>query len=295
MLRSLVGSEMCIRDRQESYPEVKKAPQEENGNRDKLRSTHELSDAPRKRLRSFEDDVTQIGHLSLGLRSDWTIRAWVVIKSEIQKTNSDERETFFTADLVDDHEDAIKATFWNDAAKKFHNKMEVGSEYFISGGEIVGDDTNKTPKQQLSLKLEKNARVEKASDRTKEKSVGSFKTLSEIQKLESEQKFNVIFAVGRMVEKIRREDAEFIKMSVFDQSLKKMKLLLPQEVSAGKNFSFGQIFAVQGCKLARDGEEKVIEATSSSVLISEDKLAYDNIPEVHILSTVINIYPQDKH
>lgn len=67
----------------------------------------------------------------------WTIRARVTSKSEMKswaKENSS--GSFFSVELLDNDETAIKAMFWKDSSTKFFPLIEVNSCYYFTGGRV---------------------------------------------------------------------------------------------------------------------------------------------------------------
>ncbi len=67
----------------------------------------------------------------------WTIKARVTAKSELKSWNKATGSgSFFSVDLLDNDETAIKAMFWKEACDKFFPLIEENQVYYFTGGRV---------------------------------------------------------------------------------------------------------------------------------------------------------------
>jgi len=101
----------------------------------------------------------------------WAIKAKVLSKGPIRefgknKPNpSGQSQSVFSAELVDEEGTAIEATFWRDAADRYHEMLEEGKVYTFSRGsvKIANRNFNRT-RNEYCLNFDTSASVEESAD-----------------------------------------------------------------------------------------------------------------------------------
>jgi replication factor A1 len=92
----------------------------------------------RQQNESFdEENVTEINNLT-PYDNDWKIKARIIKKSELRKFNKKDggQGCLFNVVLMDDSNDRIQGTFFNETAEQFYNNLYNGKVYIVSGGNI---------------------------------------------------------------------------------------------------------------------------------------------------------------
>ncbi|XP_010258039.1 PREDICTED: replication protein A 70 kDa DNA-binding subunit B-like [Nelumbo nucifera] len=98
-------------------------------------------------------------------QGNWTIKVRVTNKG-IMRTyrNARGEGCVFNVELTDEDGTQIQATMFNDAAKKFFDKFELGKVYYISRGTLkVANKQFKTVENDYEMTLNENSEVEEAA------------------------------------------------------------------------------------------------------------------------------------
>ncbi|KAJ6795411.1 replication protein A 70 kDa DNA-binding subunit B [Iris pallida] len=94
----------------------------------------------------------------------WTIKVRLTNKGNLRSYKNARGEGFvFNVELTDEDGTQIQATMFNEAAKKFYPKFELGKVYYISKGSLrVANKQFKTVQNDYELTLNENSIVEEA-------------------------------------------------------------------------------------------------------------------------------------
>ncbi|KAM3751247.1 hypothetical protein ACB098_04G094100 [Castanea mollissima] len=99
-------------------------------------------------------------------QGSWTIKVRVTSKG-IMRTYKNARGEgcVFNVELTDEDGTQIQATMFNEAAKKFYDRFQLGKVYFISKGTLkLANKQFKTVKNDYEMTLNENSEVEEASN-----------------------------------------------------------------------------------------------------------------------------------
>lgn len=98
-------------------------------------------------------------------QGSWTIKVRVTSKGNLRSFKNARGEGHvFTVELTDEDGTQIQATMFNEAAKKFYDKFQLGKVYFISKGSLkVANKQFSTVKNDYELTLNEYSEVEEAS------------------------------------------------------------------------------------------------------------------------------------
>ncbi|XP_051147920.1 replication protein A 70 kDa DNA-binding subunit B-like [Andrographis paniculata] len=96
----------------------------------------------------------------------WTIKVRVTNKGNMRSYRNSRGEGFvFNVELTDEDGTQIQATMFNEAARKFFDKFQMGKVYYISKGSLkVANKQFKTVQNDYEMTLNENSQVEEASD-----------------------------------------------------------------------------------------------------------------------------------
>ncbi|CAL5374494.1 unnamed protein product [Camellia sinensis] len=97
---------------------------------------------------------------------NWTIKVAVTGKGNMRTYKNAGGEGYvFNVELTDEDGTQIQATMFNEAAKKFYDKFQLGKVYYISKGTLkVASKQFKTVQNDYEMTLNANSAVEEASD-----------------------------------------------------------------------------------------------------------------------------------
>ncbi|CAL5372243.1 unnamed protein product [Camellia sinensis] len=97
---------------------------------------------------------------------NWTIKVAVTGKGNMRTYKNARGEGYvFNVELTDEDGTQIQATMFNEAAKKFYDKFQLGKVYYISKGTLkVASKQFKTVQNDYEMTLNANSEVEEASD-----------------------------------------------------------------------------------------------------------------------------------
>ncbi|CAA2977525.1 replication A 70 kDa DNA-binding subunit B [Olea europaea subsp. europaea] len=95
----------------------------------------------------------------------WTIKVRVTLKGNMRSYRNARGEgCVFNVELTDEDGTQIKATMFNEAAKKFYDKFQLGKVYYISKGTLkVANKQFKTVQNDYEMTLNEYSEVEEAS------------------------------------------------------------------------------------------------------------------------------------
>ncbi|KAF5205815.1 Replication protein a dna-binding subunit b [Thalictrum thalictroides] len=95
-------------------------------------------------------------------QGNWTIKVRVTSKGNLRTYKNARGEgQVFNVELTDQDGTQIQATMFNEAAKKFYDKFELGKVYYISKGTLrVANKQFKTVKNDYEMTLNENSQVE---------------------------------------------------------------------------------------------------------------------------------------
>nr|DAD35050.1 TPA_asm: hypothetical protein HUJ06_005690 [Nelumbo nucifera] len=98
-------------------------------------------------------------------QGNWTIKVWLTSKGNMRSYKNARGEGYvFNVELTDEDGTQIQATMFNDAAKKFYDKFELGKVYYISRGTLkVANKLFKTVQNDYEMTLNENSEVEEAT------------------------------------------------------------------------------------------------------------------------------------
>ncbi|KAG6401797.1 hypothetical protein SASPL_138662 [Salvia splendens] len=101
-------------------------------------------------------------------QGNWTIKVRVTSKGNMRTYRNARGEgCVFNVELTDEDGTQIQATMFNDAAKKFFDKIQMGKVYHISKGTLkVANKQFKTVQNDYEMTLNENSVVEEASNET---------------------------------------------------------------------------------------------------------------------------------
>ncbi|XP_048136084.1 replication protein A 70 kDa DNA-binding subunit B isoform X3 [Rhodamnia argentea] len=99
-------------------------------------------------------------------QGSWTIKVRVTSKGSMRTYRNTKGEgCVFNVELTDEDGTQIQATMFNQAAKKFFDKLEMGKVYYISKGTLkVANKQFKTVQNDYEMTLNENSEVEEASN-----------------------------------------------------------------------------------------------------------------------------------
>lgn len=99
-------------------------------------------------------------------QGNWTIKVRVTSKANMRSYRNARGEgNVFNVELTDEDGTQIQATMFNEAAKKFFDKFQVGKVYYISKGTLrVANKQFKTVQNDYEMTLNENSMVEEAGD-----------------------------------------------------------------------------------------------------------------------------------
>ncbi|XP_016467709.1 replication protein A 70 kDa DNA-binding subunit B-like [Nicotiana tabacum] len=99
-------------------------------------------------------------------QGNWTIKVRVTSKGNMRTYKNARGEgCVFNVELTDEDGTQIQATMFNEAARKFFDKFELGKVYYISKGTLrVANKQFKTVQNDYEMTLNENSQVEEASN-----------------------------------------------------------------------------------------------------------------------------------
>ncbi|KAK4487359.1 hypothetical protein RD792_006019 [Penstemon davidsonii] len=99
-------------------------------------------------------------------QANWTIKVRVTSKGNMRSYKNARGEgCVFNVELTDENGTQIQATMFNDAARKFYDKFQMGKVYYISKGTLkVANKQFKTVQNDYEMTLNENSEVEEASN-----------------------------------------------------------------------------------------------------------------------------------
>ncbi|KAK4568007.1 hypothetical protein RGQ29_003674 [Quercus rubra] len=99
-------------------------------------------------------------------QGSWTIKVRVTSKGSMRTYKNARGEgCVFNVELTDEDGTQIQATMFNEAAKKFYDRFQLGKVYFISKGTLrLANKQFKTVKNDYEMTLNENSEVEEASN-----------------------------------------------------------------------------------------------------------------------------------
>ncbi|XP_052174654.1 replication protein A 70 kDa DNA-binding subunit B-like [Diospyros lotus] len=99
-------------------------------------------------------------------QGNWTIKVRVTNKGNMRTYKNARGEgCVFNVELTDEDGTQIQATMFNDAAKKFYERFQLGKVYYISKGTLkVANKQFKTVQNDYEMTLNENSDVEEASN-----------------------------------------------------------------------------------------------------------------------------------
>ncbi|KAK8686235.1 hypothetical protein V6N13_125262 [Hibiscus sabdariffa] len=99
-------------------------------------------------------------------QGNWTIKVRLTSKGNMRTYKNARGEgCVFNVELTDEDGTQIQATMFNEAARKFYEKFQLGKVYYISRGTLkVANKQFKTVKNDYEMTLNDNSVVEEASD-----------------------------------------------------------------------------------------------------------------------------------
>ncbi|XP_030940799.1 replication protein A 70 kDa DNA-binding subunit B [Quercus lobata] len=99
-------------------------------------------------------------------QGSWTIKVRVTSKGNMRTYKNARGEgCVFNVELTDEDGTQIQATMFNEAAKKFYDRFQLGKVYFISRGTLrLANKQFKTVKNDYEMTLNENSEVEEASN-----------------------------------------------------------------------------------------------------------------------------------
>ncbi|KAK7838737.1 replication protein A 70 kDa DNA-binding subunit B [Quercus suber] len=99
-------------------------------------------------------------------QGSWTIKVRVTSKGSMRTYKNARGEgCVFNVELTDEDGTQIQATMFNEAAKKFYDRFQLGKVYFISRGTLrLANKQFKTVKNDYEMTLNENSEVEEASN-----------------------------------------------------------------------------------------------------------------------------------
>ncbi|KAK8560004.1 hypothetical protein V6N13_061381 [Hibiscus sabdariffa] len=99
-------------------------------------------------------------------QGNWTIKVRLTSKGNMRTYKNARGEgCVFNVELTDEDGTQIQATMFNEAARKFYEKFQLGKVYYISRGTLkVANKQFKTVKNDYEMTLNENSVVEEASD-----------------------------------------------------------------------------------------------------------------------------------
>nr|KYP66489.1 Replication protein A 70 kDa DNA-binding subunit [Cajanus cajan] len=151
----------------------------------------------------------------------WTIKARVTAKQEIRHYNNARGEgKVFSFDLLDSDGGEIQATCFNTVADQFYNLIEVGKVYLVSRGSIKAAQKNFNHlrnDQVLTLDLSSTIQPCPDDDSSIPKQTFNFRSISEIESVESNSIVDVIgvvTSIGPTASIMRKNGTETQKRSL---------------------------------------------------------------------------------
>ncbi|XP_021660871.2 replication protein A 70 kDa DNA-binding subunit B [Hevea brasiliensis] len=99
-------------------------------------------------------------------QGNWTIKVRVTSKGNMRTYKNARGEgCVFNVELTDEDGTQIQATMFNDAARKFYDKFQLGKVYYISKGTLrVANKQFRTVQNDYEMALNENSEVEEASN-----------------------------------------------------------------------------------------------------------------------------------
>ncbi|CDY23091.1 BnaC07g30960D [Brassica napus] len=99
-------------------------------------------------------------------QGSWTIKVRVTNKGVMRNYRNARGEgCVFNVELTDEEGTQIQATMFNDAARKFYDRFQLGKVYYISRGSLkLANKQFKTVQNDYEMTLNENSEVEEASD-----------------------------------------------------------------------------------------------------------------------------------
>ncbi|ESQ31830.1 hypothetical protein EUTSA_v10003822mg [Eutrema salsugineum] len=99
-------------------------------------------------------------------QGSWTIKVRVTNKGPMRNYRNARGEgCVFNVELTDEEGTQIQATMFNDAARKFYDRFQLGKVYFISRGSLkLANKQFKTVQNDYEMTLNENSEVEEASN-----------------------------------------------------------------------------------------------------------------------------------
>mmetsp|Transcript_16132 Transcript_16132/g.37766 ORF Transcript_16132/g.37766 Transcript_16132/m.37766 type:complete len:461 (-) Transcript_16132:54-1436(-) len=189
----------------------------------------------------------------------WTIRARVTSKSQI-RTFSKGASTgkVFDISLLDAHGGEIRASFFNDAAGEFHERLQTGKCYTFSRGSVrIADSRFNQCKHRYDLVFDKLAQVEEVDDDAQIEAVKFH--FSELRSLQSRQLpcnvdvCGVVTGPGSVISFTSKEGRDLVKrdITIADDTATTMVVTIwgDRAKQADKDFADHPVIGLKGVQV----------------------------------------------
>lgn len=225
----------------------------------------------------------------------WTIKAKVLSKGpkrEFGKNRPNangQSNSVFSAELVDEEGTSIEATFWRDAADRYHEMLEEGKVYTFSRGSVkVANKTYNRTRNDYCLNFDASSTVEESADVI---DASVMQTRLKFEKIDQLPVFvdkkapvdviGVVTSVGATGSIKRKSDQQEVvrrELTLADESLKTVQLTLwgeKAEIEGEKLHAMVQagqcpVLAVSGCRVGSYNGVTLSTSMRSNVMIDPD-------------------------
>ena len=225
----------------------------------------------------------------------WTIKAKVLSKGpkrEFGKNKPNQggqSNSVFSAELVDEEGTAIEATFWREAADRYHEMLEEGKVYTFSRGSVkVANKNYNRTRNDYCLNFDNSCSVEESADII---DASAMQTRLKFEKIDQLPVFvdkkapvdviGIVTNVGATGSIKRKSDQQEIvrrELTLADDSLKTVSLTLwgekaevdGEKINAMLQAGQHPVVAVSGCRVGSYNGVTLSTSMRSNVMIDPD-------------------------
>jgi len=228
--------------------------------------------SPHKKLSELSlDDFTPISAL-VGFSSGFTIKAKITKKTDIRTYNKNGSEgCVFSIEIVDNDGGEIQGSFFGDAAREFHPKLQEGHVYIFSGGNVkVANTKFQTVKNEYQIMFDKSTQVEEvADDGTIASPNFNFISLNQVGELDVNTNVDILALVKEAgnVTQITLKNNETKPrrvIEVYDRSLHAVELTLWGDLAEKCNLKKNEVIAGRALRIGEFMGKKNLSFSSTT-------------------------------
>ncbi|KAG4093893.1 replication factor-a protein [Neocallimastix lanati (nom. inval.)] len=208
----------------------------------------------------------------------WTIRAKAINKSPIKQwSNARGTGKLFSVILMDDSSE-IKVTAFNEACDRFHEIIQEGQMYYISGGSIrLANKRFNSCNNEYEMTLDQNSNVTLCNDNSDEPKIHySFIPLDQLMNIEKDSIIDVIGVVDQvgdivqLISKTTNKPIQKRDIFIVDDTGYKVKLTLWNNQAEETKYEDRPVVAFKAVKVNDFGGKSLSSLSASIISFNPD-------------------------